>query len=164
MRKIISGHGPQREARYQDELVDCPPAARRTPNSNSRKHLCYVYALPWKCDPLSCNGSLLRFHDSNSRPSHHNIIGTAVLTAVITKSTGFWDMSCQLFRRNMSHPSPGSESKLSVPPSFTLVSYLTQKMEAVCYSEALVDFQRTPWCCASDNSTLYDDLVSPLLH
>jgi hypothetical protein len=25
-----SGHGPQREARYQDELVDCLSAARRT--------------------------------------------------------------------------------------------------------------------------------------
>jgi hypothetical protein len=28
---VVIGHGPQREARYQDELVDCPSAARRTP-------------------------------------------------------------------------------------------------------------------------------------
>jgi hypothetical protein len=46
MRKIISGHGPQREARYQDELVDCPSAARRTPTPRtdvlSAIYMCYV--------------------------------------------------------------------------------------------------------------------------
>jgi hypothetical protein len=38
MSKIISGHGPQREARYQDELVDCPSAARRTPTPTPFKN------------------------------------------------------------------------------------------------------------------------------
>jgi hypothetical protein len=31
--KDKSGHGPQTEARYQDELVDCLSASRRTPET-----------------------------------------------------------------------------------------------------------------------------------
>jgi hypothetical protein len=34
--KYKSGHGPQREARYQDELVDCLSAARRTPTPTNK--------------------------------------------------------------------------------------------------------------------------------
>jgi hypothetical protein len=36
--KDKSGHGPQREARYQDELVDCLSAARKTPTPTQSKY------------------------------------------------------------------------------------------------------------------------------
>jgi hypothetical protein len=35
--KDKSGNGPQREARYKDELVDCLSAARRTPTPKDSK-------------------------------------------------------------------------------------------------------------------------------
>jgi hypothetical protein len=44
-------------------------------------------------------------------------------------------------------------------PTFTLVScsaYSTLKMEAVCFSETLVAFQRTTWRYIAEDSTLHN--------
>jgi hypothetical protein len=46
---------------------------------------------------------------------------------------------------------------LGLPAAFTLVSclaYLTLKMEVICSSETLVDFQQTTWRYIQDESTL----------
>jgi hypothetical protein len=41
---------------------------------------CCAYALPWKCDPLSRNVSLLRFHNYSPQPSCHIAPSILLLT------------------------------------------------------------------------------------
>jgi hypothetical protein len=52
------------------------------------------------------------------------------------------------------------KAKLCLPPALTLVScsayYSTLKMEAICSSEASVDFQRTTRCYIPEDSILYN--------
>jgi hypothetical protein len=75
-------------------------------------------------------------------------VGFAVLTAVVMKSTIFWDiMPCSPLKVNR-----------ELPPAFTLVSCLayssTLKVEAICSSETSVRFQRTTRRYIPGDSTL----------
>jgi hypothetical protein len=51
-------------------------------------------------------------------------------------------------------------AELCLPPAFTLVSCSayssTLKMEAICFSETSVDFQRTTWRYIQEDSTLHN--------
>jgi hypothetical protein len=62
------------------------------------------------------------------------VVGFEVLTAVVMKSTVFWDIT----------------------PAFMLVSCpsysSTLKMEAICSSKKLVDFQQTTWRYIAEDS------------
>jgi hypothetical protein len=64
-------------------------------------------------------------------------VGFEVLTAVVMKSTIFWDIT----------PCSPLKVKLCLPLAFTLVSCSayssTLKMLAICSSETVIDFQRT---------------------
>jgi hypothetical protein len=73
--------------------------------------------------------------------------GSEVLTAVLMKSTIFWD------------------TKLGLSPAFTLVSYSassTLKMEATCSSETSADFQRTTRRYIPQDNTLHEIKCSTL--
>jgi hypothetical protein len=54
----------------------------------------------------------------------------------------------------------------SLPPAFMLVSCLayfsTLKMEATCFSEASVEFQRTTWRYIPEDRTLQEGIYSEL--
>jgi hypothetical protein len=95
------------------------------------------------------------------------LVGIEVLTAVVMKSTIFWDITpCSLLKVNRRfggtyrlHLQGRRTSRASnLPPAFTLVSCSvhssTLKMEAICSSETSIDFQRTTWHCISEESTL----------
>jgi hypothetical protein len=77
----------------------------------------------------------------------------------------FWDITpcsplkVNLFRRNISPPSSGLKNKQSKKPAWTQVacsSSSTLKMEAICYSERSVDFQRTTRRSNLEDSTLHN--------
>jgi hypothetical protein len=81
-------------------------------------------------------------------------VGSEVLTAVVMKSTIFWDITpCSplTVRRNMSPTS-------ACHPAFTLVSCSAYssilKMEATCSFETSVDFQQTTRRYILEDSTL----------
>jgi hypothetical protein len=71
------------------------------------------------------------------------------------------------FRRNISPPSSGSKNKPSKKPAWKLVAStttlvscspysLTLKMEAICSSETLVDFQQTTFHYIPEDNTLHN--------
>jgi hypothetical protein len=81
-----------------------------------------------------------------------SFVGFEVLTAVVMKSTIFWDMtSCRPLKVNWRfggtyrlHLESGI-SRVGSPPAFPLVfcsAYSPLKMEAICSSATSVDFQR----------------------
>jgi hypothetical protein len=73
-------------------------------------------------------------------------VGFEFLTAVVMKSTIFWDIM------------PRS---LCLPPAFTLASCSsTLKMETICSSETSVDFQQTTWRYIPEDSTLHLHLAN----
>jgi hypothetical protein len=100
------------------------------------------------------------------------IVGFEVLTAMFMKITVFWDITPHsplnvswsfggTYRLHI--PVRVSRTKYyrdSIPPAFTLVScstYSTLKMEGICSSETLVDFQRTMRPHIPEDSTLESD-------
>jgi hypothetical protein len=102
-------------------------------------------------------------------------IGFKVLKAVVMRSSIFWDIPpCsplkvnRLFRRNISPPSSASTTKLCLPPTFTLVSFLSYssnlRMEEICSSETSVNFQRITLYYIPEDSALqafYVSLICP---
>jgi hypothetical protein len=77
-------------------------------------------------------------------------LGYEVLTALVMKSTIFWDTtSC----------SPLKVKKVYLPPASTLVfcsAYsLILKMEAICSSETSIDYQRTTRRCIPEDVALH---------
>jgi hypothetical protein len=101
------------------------------------------------------------------------IVVFEVLTAVVMKSTIFWDIKpCSPLRANRrlgetSPPSSWSKHKLSKKPAFTLISCLayfwTLKTEAICSSETSVDSQQTTWCYIPEDGTLQEFYFYTLL-
>jgi hypothetical protein len=104
-------------------------------------------------------------------------VGFEVLTAVVMKSTIFWDIKpCsplkvnrrfwRTYRLHFQGQRIGlARNQLYFPPDFTLVSCSayssTLKMEAICSSEATVDFQRR---YIPEDSTLHGNIVCHSAH
>jgi hypothetical protein len=106
----------------------------------------------------------------------NNFVEFEVLTAVVMKSTNFWDITpCSLLsvkwrfggiyrlhlqgRKHINSAKNQGESRC-LPPVFTLVSCLTYfstlKMEATCSSETSVDTQQTTRRYIPEDGTLYN--------
>jgi hypothetical protein len=102
----------------------------------------------WECDDLGMIVNCIWPQWNGFRKSNYK--GFEVLTAVVMKSTVFWDVtSCS--------PLKVSWCFRGLPSSFILVSclaYLTMKLEAICMSEMSVDFQWITWCYIPEDSTL----------
>jgi hypothetical protein len=89
------------------------------------------------------------------------------------KSIVFWDVISSLLKVNYSegtcnhhlHGHRVSQKKtawLCMLPSlccFLALLFFTLHVEVVCYSETSTDFQHTTLCYASEDSTIYDNLV-----
>jgi hypothetical protein len=71
--KIKSGHGSQREARYQDELVDCLSVARRTPNSGLPSHFLHSGSLHGRFPTLKME--VIRFFETPQRDVSWSYLG-----------------------------------------------------------------------------------------
>jgi hypothetical protein len=85
------------------------------------------------------------------------VTGFEVLTAVVMKSTTFWDITpCRPLKFNRRFK---GTYYVCFPPAFTLVScsayYSTLKMEAICSSETSVAIQRITRPYIPEDSTLY---------
>jgi hypothetical protein len=99
-----------------------------------------------------------------------NHVGFEVLTAVVTKSSLFWDITpCSPLKDNRRFGGTcllhlqgwrisQARNHVCLPPAFTLVSCLayssTLKIEETWSSETSVDFQRTTWRYIREDGTL----------
>jgi hypothetical protein len=88
-----------------------------------------------------------------------------MLCSLLKVNQCFWGTYC-LHLQLKNEPSKKSGWKFCLSPAFTLVSCLayssTLKMEAVCFSKTVVDFQRTTWHYIPEDSNLHNHLCENL--
>jgi hypothetical protein len=117
-----------------------------------------------------CDASFLLVHWVMGRQKQYICLGFEVFTAVVMKSTIFWDITrCSLLNANrrfrgtyclhlqcrrISHARNHRESRWQAELSLSPAYSSTLKMEAICSSEKSVDIQGTAWRYIPEDGTV----------